>query len=215
MRTRLLERGYSQNVRRALDAQAEFSASLTNTNLATVFPPDNSLGDQLKLVARIIKGRSPAMRHQTFFVSMGGWDHHDEVKSNQAAMLPKVSQALKAFWDAIGEIGAENNVTLFQASDFGRTLSSNGRGSDHAWGGNYLVMGGAVRGQRIYGDYPSLVSGNAQDAGRGRLIPTISVDEVARDLVRWFGVTNGQMPSVLPNIGNFHGGATGSLGFFA
>jgi uncharacterized protein (DUF1501 family) len=98
----------------------------------------------------------------------------------------------------------ENNVTLFTASDFGRTLTSNGEGSDHAWGGNQEVVGGAVAGRKIYGQYPVLYEDNPLDVGRGRLIPTTSVDLYFAELALWLGVPKSSLPLVLPNIERFY-----------
>lgn len=156
------------------------------------------------MVARVIAARQTmGMRRQTFFIRMGGWDHHDEVINNQQAMLPVVSMALNEFYSALVEIGVENEVTTFTASDFARTLTSNGRGSDHAWGGNCMMLGGAVRGGDMYGTYPSLYEGNPLDTGRGRLIPTTSVDEYFAELALWFGVPPQDLELVLPNIRRF------------
>jgi uncharacterized protein (DUF1501 family) len=119
-------------------------------------------------------------------------------------MLADVSACLGAFNAALVELGAQNDVTLFTASDFGRTLTSNGAGSDHAWGGNHIVMGGGVNGQRIFGQYPDLFEDNALDTGRGRLIPTTSVDEYFADLALWLGVDKTNLPLVLPNIERFY-----------
>ena len=119
-------------------------------------------------------------------------------------MLPMISKGLQEFRDALSELGVFNDVTTFTISDFGRTLTSNGRGSDHAWGGNHIVMGGAVRGGEIYGRYPSLYQGNSLDTGRGRLIPTTSVDEYFAELALWFGVPRQDLEIVLPNIRRFY-----------
>jgi uncharacterized protein (DUF1501 family) len=108
------------------------------------------------------------------------------------------------------EIGVNDRVTTFTASDFGRTLSSNGRGSDHAWGGNHLVMGGAVAGGDMYGAYPDLYLGNALDTGRGRLIPTTSVDELFAELALWFGVAGADLELVLPNVARFYSTGSGA-----
>jgi uncharacterized protein (DUF1501 family) len=173
--------------------------------LATPFP-NSTLGNQLKQVAKAIAARNTLQqRRQIFFVSLGGWDHHDELLNNQAQMLPALSQALDAFYRATVELGVDNDVVSFTASDFGRTLSSNGNGTDHGWGGNQIVMGGAVAGGRLYGEYPTtLRSGSDRDVGRGRLIPTTSVDEYSAELALWFGITNDtRLEQVLPNIRNF------------
>ncbi|WP_035608471.1 DUF1501 domain-containing protein [Haloferula sp. BvORR071] len=185
--------------------------------------PPNRLGQQLHQVAKAIMGRSAigALR-QTFFVNLGGWDHHSETLSQQQTMLAWVDEAIGAFWDQLVLLGVENQVTLFTGSDFGRTLTSNDRGSDHAWGGNHFIMGGSVAGRKIYGQYPSLalnpLSGgelNPLDTGRGRMIPTTSCDEYFGELALWLGVPPSSLHLVLPNVGNFFTpGATGPLGFF-
>ncbi|MEM7397262.1 MAG: DUF1501 domain-containing protein, partial [Verrucomicrobiota bacterium] len=126
------------------------------------------------------------------------------VLNNQAMMLPVVSKAMSEFHAAMVELGVQNEVTTFTTSDFARTLTSNGRGSDHAWGGVQMVMGGAVRGQDMYGTYPALQAGNSLDTGRGRLIPTLSVDEYFAELACWFGVSNTDLQTVLPNLTRFY-----------
>lgn len=185
-------------------------------------PVANPVAAQLEVVARAIAAREAlGHRRQTFFVEFGGWDHHDEVLSHQAAMLPLVSEAIAAFYNALEKLGVADRVTLFSASDFGRTLSSNGNGTDHAWAGNHFVVGGAVKGRRIFGRpapgadpsagfYPDLELGSALDTdpasySRGRLIPTLAVDEYFAELALWFGVSRANLPLVLPNIGNFLG----------
>jgi uncharacterized protein (DUF1501 family) len=112
----------------------------------------------------------------------------------------------------MGEIGMQNNVTLFTASDFGRTLTSNGDGSDHAWGGHSMVMGGAVQGGKFYGKMPSLVVGGADDFGSGRIVPTTSTDQYAATLSRWFGVADSDLNTVFPNLQNFSVRNLGFLG---
>jgi uncharacterized protein (DUF1501 family) len=125
-------------------------------------------------------------------------------------MVSPISTAIKSFYDALTEIGIEQSVTLFTHSDFGRTLTSNGDGSDHAWGGVQLVVGGAVRGQTIYGTYPSLAINSAMDVGAGRFIPGTAVDQYAATLAKWFGIPDAQLGLIAPNLGNF---AERDLGF--
>ena len=178
--------------------------------------PSTPLGPELQMIAKTIAGRTALdVTRQTFFLQLGGWDHHDNVIDNQAAMLPYVSSAVGAFYNALVQLGVQDKVTLFTASDFGRTLTSNGRGSDHAWGGNHFVVGGGVNGQRIYGQYPSLYDDNPVDVGRGRLIPTTSADEYFAELALWLGVSKTDLPLVLPNIGNFYntGSSSPPVGF--
>lgn len=219
----LLEQTLVTRKRSAVDAYALFS-SATNAPLpASAAFPDSTLGKQLAMVARTIQGRAGlGVSRQTFFIHWGGWDHHGDVLTNQDEMLPELSAALAAFYNALTVLGVQNQVTLFTASDFGRTLTSNSRGSDHAWGGNQIVLGGAVKGQRIYGQYPSLAvnpeSGtelNPLDTGRGRFIPTTSVDSYFAEMSLWLGVSRTELREILPNIGNFYApdSAGAPLGF--
>lgn len=215
----LVEKTFAESNRNAIDGAIAFNAATDSVQLNTVFP-NLSLSNQLKMVAQTIGARS-TLGHprQIFFVSDGGWDNHDELINNQAGNLAEVSQALKAFYDATEELGVANDVVTFTASDFARTLSSNGRGSDHAWGGNQIVMGGAINGGRLHGQYPtSLAPGNELDLGRGRLLPTTSVDELAAELAMWFGIQNGaNLEFMLPNIRNFPSADNGThpIGFLA
>ncbi len=120
-------------------------------------------------------------------------------------MLGQLDSALNSFYQATVELGVADKVTAFTASDFGRTLSSNGDGSDHGWGGHHFVVGGAVNGKNFYGTAPSVDIGNtAQDhVGQGRLIPTTSVDQYAATLAKWHGVSESDLYSILPNLRNF------------
>ncbi|MCA9920269.1 MAG: DUF1501 domain-containing protein, partial [Anaerolineales bacterium] len=166
----MFDQTFANTTRAAIDGAALFANAITGLPpFATQFS-NNELSRSLAMVAKTIAVRHVlGYRRQTFFVMLGGWDHHDEVLNNQVAMLSVVSKAMKEFQDALTELGVHNDVVTFTASDFGRTLTSNGQGSDHAWGGNHMVMGGPVRGSRIYGDFPSLYEDNPLDTGRGRL----------------------------------------------
>ncbi len=199
------------------------SADYLNTILAaapavTTAFPNTTAGNQLRMVARLIAA-SPnlGLKRQVFFVQLGGWDLHAAQVNNatptsgvHADLLAQVSQAVQAFQNATSEIGASNQVTLFTASDFGRTYRSNGDGSDHGWGNHQFIVGGAVKGGDIYGKMPTLTVGGPDDTGLGRWIPTTSVDEYAATLATWFGVSASDLPTVLPNIGRF---AKPNLGF--
>jgi len=225
----LLSQTFNVRKKQALDAYQIFAdASAPALPGAATFP-NTYLGNRLKMIAKAIQGRAAVgATRQTFFIQWGGWDHHSEVLAGQAAMLPQVSAAIGAFYNALVAIGdaqgvpLEDKVTLFTASDFGRTLTSNSRGSDHAWGGNQLVVGGAVDGKKIYGAYPSLAlnpeSGsevNPLDTGRGRFIPTTSCDQFFAELALWLGVSKSNLPLIFPNIGNFYNtaGSAPPIGF--
>ena len=216
----LFEQTYAQSTRDAVDSYYEFSAALTGVTLKTTIPTGNSLAANLAMIAKIISANSKlGARRQIFFVQLGGFDNHSELIANQATLLTTVSQAINTFSSALTEIGMADKVTLFSASDFGRTLSSNSNGSDHAWGANHLVMGGAVGGGKVYGDaasgyYPDFQKLSTIDTGQGRLIPGVAVDEYARDLLSWFGISNGNMDYVLPAFSSRFDGRP-SLGLFS
>jgi uncharacterized protein (DUF1501 family) len=227
-RTQKLENDYNTVTKRALAAEATVTAALALTPPTTVFPTDG-LGPQLKMVARLIKGQATlGARRQVFLVSIGGFDLHDNLIRDHGGLLGKVSDAMTAFYSATVEMGVANQVTAFTASDFGRTMASNGDGSDHGWGSHHLVVGGAVKGQAFYGTPPPVSVGDAKDSagnygpadqwhvGQGRLLPSTSVDQYAATLARWFGVADAELPGILPNIGHFGGaGYPVHLGFVA
>jgi uncharacterized protein (DUF1501 family) len=193
-------------------------AGLLNTALAargtlsTVFP-QTDLGQQLYEVAKVIQVRQQlGVSRQIFYCSLSGFDTHSGQLSAQENALSQLGQALAAFHDATLEIGVDRQVTTFTESEFGRTLQpTSGTGSDHAWGSHQLVMGGAVRGGDIYGEFPTLALGGPDDvSGRGVWLPSSSLDQYGATLASWFGVPSSDMPLVFPNIGNF---PTTNLGF--
>lgn len=202
----LFEQTHASIRRVSIDAAFAFNDATSSVDLDTVFPT-TGLGQDLKMVARTIGARQTlGQSRQIFFVNRGGWDHHAQVLENQDRMLPEVNDAVKAFHDAMVELTVDNDVTFFSMSDFARTLQSNSNeGSDHAWGGNCMVMGGSVKGGDVHGSYPlSIATGNDLDVGRGRMLPTTAVDEYAAELAMWFGVENdNNMEAILPNIRNF------------
>jgi uncharacterized protein (DUF1501 family) len=171
--------------------------------LNTVFP-QSQLGTQMRTVAQMISVRDALqMERQIFFVAAGGFDSHDDQVQNQPGLIGGVSDAMTAFYNATVELGIADSVTSFTQSDFARTLTSNGDGTDHAWGGIQLVVGDAVRGREMYGTYPSLVLDGPDDVSGGRMIPTTSADQYAATLARWFGIPDVDLDIVAPNIGNF------------
>ena len=203
------ERQYAAVMRRARDTHALLSAALDATPAPATAFPHSYLGRQLAMVARLIAARQQiGMSRQVFFVSDGGYDTHDNQLESQAELLPNLSDSLRAFYDATVELGVANSVTSFTASDFGRTVSVNGDGTDHGWGGHHFVVGGAVNGRRFHGRMPNLQSQGPDDANWGQIIPTTSVDQYAGTLARWMGVPDAEVRStVVPNIGRFGGGA--------
>lgn len=225
-RSHLLEREYSIVTKRAVDAEGAITSAIapfpsTDAPFST-FPTNNSLSDQLRMVARLIAARNTLKtKRQVFMVSIGGFDSHDNLMSDHARNMDRVSSAMKAFHDAMVNLQIADKVTAFTATDFGRTLSSNGDGSDHGWGSHQFIVGGAVNGGKFYGYAPPVsVSSTtaAQDqfhVGQGRLLPTTSVDQYAATLATWFGVENSDLSgagSILPFLNNF-GGSLGSLNY--
>ena len=212
----VFEAEYNRVAKRSIDAEGVVTAALQPITLATSFRPAtgrNGLAEQLQVVARLIAARQPlGARRQVFMVSMGGFDLHDNLISNQANLMGQLDFAMDAFYRATVELGVADKVTTFTASDFGRTLQSNGDGSDHGWGSHHFIMGGAVNGGRFYGVAPQISVTSPDQVGQGRLLPSISVDQYASTLATWFGVSASELPSVSPNIGRF---STSNLGFMA
>ncbi len=213
-RAHLLENEYSRVTKRSIDADSVLTGALASApGLTTVFPAGNSLADQLKMVARMISA-APALgaKRQVFFVSMGGFDNHDEMLTVHPGLLSSVAGALAAFQKATAELGLADKVTTFTASDFGRTMSGNNDGSDHGWGSMHFVLGGAVKGQRFYGTAPVVANNGPDDVGQGRLLPTTSVDQLAATLGKWLGVSDSDLLGMLPSLGNYNASAR-NLGF--
>lgn len=212
----LLEAEYNRVAKRAIDAEAVVTAALQPVALTTSFKPAtgrNPLADQLAIVAKMIAARQPlGAKRQVFMVSMGGFDLHDGLIGKQGGLMAQLDFAMDAFYRATIELGISDKVTAFTASDFGRTLASNGDGSDHGWGSHHFVMGGAVKGGRYYGVAPEISLKSTDQVGQGRLLPSTSVDQYSATLASWFGVSQSELPSIAPNIGRF---ASSNLGFMA
>ncbi|WP_394755573.1 DUF1501 domain-containing protein [Rhodoferax sp.] len=232
-RAHVLENEYNTVTRRAIASESTITAAIGANAAADARPEfapfvgitNNSLASQLKMVARLIGARSNlGAKRQVFFVSLGGFDLHDNLLANHPTNMKRVSDAMAAFYQTTANLGVANNVTAFTASDFGRTLTSNGDGADHGWGNHHFVVGGAVKGKAFYGTPPPVSVGNTAAADdqwhvQGRLLPSTSVDQYAATLAKWFGVEASEMSGVLPNINRF--GVAGGrpdypidLGFF-
>ena len=208
---------YGAVVKRSVDAQATFQTAFAASAVAAptqyMQPSNNNqlqnngLAQQLQTVARIIASRNGlGTKRQVFFVSMGGFDTHDGQNMNQADLLARISHALAYFDTALAGLAGgdmRNNVTLFTASDFGRTLTSNGDGTDHGWGGHHFVSGGAVNGGEIFGRFPQFGL-NLNDSANNAYLPVTSVDTIGSTLGLWFGANNAQLDTVFPNLKNFN-----------
>ena len=200
----LFENELGQITSRSIAANALLASSLPPASqFTTPVPANNGLASQLNIVARMIFARSPlSANRQVFFVSLGGFDNHDNLLTEHNLRMQTIDAAVNAFYSWLQQMQMENNVTLFTASDFGRTLTSNGDGSDHGWGAHHFSIGGSVQGG-IYGTFPQVDFNTSNDIGQGNLLPTTSVDQYAATFARWLGVPDANVPDVLPNVANF------------
>jgi len=200
-RSQVLEKEYNVITDRALKSGAVLGSALASgPAIATVFPTDNTLAAQLKMVARMISTADAIkVKRQVFFVALGGFDTHDGLKTDHPPLLTAVADAMAAFQAAMVELKVDKQVTAFTASDFGRTLTAND-GSDHGWGSMHFMLGGAVNGGRYYGVAPSVANDDNDNVGQGRLLPSTSVDQYAATLGKWFGVSDTDLLDVLPNL---------------
>jgi len=207
----IYKKTYIDVIKTSRDANTEFTEALDSTPELRGMFSDNDFSVAMHMVAKTIAARERlGMKRQIFFVELGGWDHHDELLNSQAEMLAYLNAGMAEFDAALESINANDCVTTFTASEFGRTLTWNGNGTDHAWGGNVMVMGGPVIGGQIYGEYPSLeLDSDFELGGGGIMLPTRSVDEYFAELALWFGVTPSELNTILPNIGNFYDAGTG------
>ncbi len=211
---------YLKVVQRSLATGGSLQSALSATSVAalpsaTVTLPDGTnfnlasdpLAKRLRVVAQMIAAAPRlGMQRQVFMVNVGGFDAHAFQMRDQPMMMARVAQSISWFMAALQGVGMSNNVTLFTASDFGRTLVSNGDGSDHGWGSHHFVVGGAVKGKQILGEFPVSALGTASDIGSGRLLPSTSVTQLASSLGEWMGLSLSERQMVLPNLSNFGAG---------
>jgi uncharacterized protein (DUF1501 family) len=208
-----MEAELNRVVARSVSAQTIVTAGLAGVPaLQTPFDTASGLSAQLMMVAKLIAARQAlGATRQVFFVSLGGFDTHDALLDDHPGLLAAVDNALASFYAATVELGVSQQVTTFTASDFGRTLTTNGDGSDHGWGSHHFVLGGAVQGGRFWGALPSVSVNGPDDVGQGRLLPTTAVDQLGATLATWMGVGAADLPRVLPQIVNY---TTKDMGYF-
>jgi len=208
----IFKKTYVDVIKKSVDANREFGAALEDADTFTTVFTDNNISKSFEMIAKIISIRQNlGFQRQIFFVNFGGWDHHDELLTNQNGMLSVVSRALGQFNTVLEEMNMSDQVTTFTVSEFARTLTSNGNGTDHAWGGNVMAMGGAVNGSNVFGNYPSLALNGPQNVGDGALMPTTSVDQYLAELALWFGVAPSDLGLIFPNLSNFYSIGSGGM----
>lgn len=223
-RTNLLERQAARVYNRSINAQVDMDEALNYALTLENFFPKNPVGfnpaltdeyndvmQQFQMVARLIAARDVlGHKRQIFYVSLGGFDDHDSL-ADHPDRLKIISDAISSFYRATVVLGIDQNVMTFTASDFGRTLKSNGTGSDHGWGSHHFVVGGSVLGGNVYGRFPQMIiDGPDTLKNQGQLLPSTSVDEYAATMAAWYGVSPTDMPIVIPNIARFN---QANLGF--
>ena len=231
--TNIQRNAYASVLSNAIQVGDTLNTNISATAMSTDTPPgswtwtapfpNTGLGNQLKMIARLIQARGPfAVNRQIFFCSVGGYDTHTQqvavngtdqpTNANGAhyKLLNEVSECMFAFQRAMEQISIADKVTTFTASDFSRTFPTNSQGSDHGWGAHHMIMGGAVNGRQIYGKLPTFAINGPDDTGTGRWIPTVSVDQHSATLAKWFGLSNSELATVFPNLSRF---PTTDLGF--
>jgi len=203
---------YAAIQQRAMQVTTELGTVLSQNEGINVVPQEgNSLAQRLGMVAELIAAREQlGMRRQIFFVNMRGFDVHDHQNKALPELFSELAEAMEFFQTVIENIGQSNNVTTFAASDFGRSLSVNGDGTDHGWGNHLMVMGGAVNGGDIYGTLPRLSVDGPDSVSNGRVLPTLSATQYAGTLLNWMGLDESQLNQTLPTLRNF---PTRDLGF--
>ncbi|HET7773735.1 MAG TPA: DUF1501 domain-containing protein [Burkholderiaceae bacterium] len=220
-RTNLLEKDHNAIVKRSIDAQVDLAAAMLPAGATGIANPtqytnpntgnlaNNGLAQQFQTVARIIGGRTAlGTRRQVFFVGIGGFDTHDFQRNNHADLMARIGHALKYFDDTLAAMPGlgdiRNQVTVFSSSEFGRTYTSNGDGTDHGWGASHFVTGGAVNGRDLYGRFPTIgLTAPDSASGSGAWIPVHSVDQYGATLGRWMGLSETQLDDIFPNLRNF------------
>ena len=210
---RLMDKEYAKAIKSTIDLSQTLKTALATSTAGTGFWPNSYIAQQLKAVAQMISVRQTfGQRRQVFYVVQGGYDTHDDQTVRQGNLLAELSQAMAVFHNAMEELGVGNDVTSFTLSDFGRTLTTNSDGTDHAWGNVQMIAGGSVVGGNVYGTFPNQTIDGPDDAGYGRLIPTTSIEQYAATLANWFGASTADLDTIFPHLNRFNSSNLGFMG---
>jgi uncharacterized protein (DUF1501 family) len=215
---------YAAVVNRSIAAQTILAAALKGvtgapappkvTDPGSGNPVTNAVAGSLQTILDLIAaGQILGMKRQIFFVGMGGFDTHLQENDSHHLLMASLDSALTYFYQNLGTLnGADltGNVTAFTMSDFSRTFTTNGTGTDHGWGGHHLVLGGAVKGGDLYGQYPTVgvdlgSFSNPNGIQSGVWVPTTAVDQYAATLGAWMGAAPSDLAAIFPNLANFPG----------
>jgi uncharacterized protein (DUF1501 family) len=215
----VFEKTYKNTILKARDGVEDVQLALKGAPTFNNVFSNTRISKSFKLAAQMIaQHMTLGMNRQVFFIEYGGWDHHDELIETQAEMLAEMDKAIGEFNTAIQMINKQNNVLTFSISEFARTLSSNGNGTDHAWGTHVFTFGGPVLGRKIFGEYPSTLALNSSmEIGGGVIIPKLSAEQYLAEIAMWFGVPPSNLKDLFPNIGNFYSASSNTkpIGFLA
>jgi len=197
---------FSQAFLDSIEITQTLGRILKGVELKTEYRKNSQLQRQLYEVARLISSREGrGAERDFFFVSIGGWDMHSNMKVSLANKFQGIDEALKDFVAEMKVQGVWESVILATESEFARTLDSNGDGSDHAWAGNHFIIGGDLKGKRVFNSFPpSLKAGNDHDLGRGRLIPDYPWESMMVPIAEWMGLEPSQRLTSFPNVDRFN-----------
>jgi uncharacterized protein (DUF1501 family) len=202
----ILSRTYANKMIAVRNNNALLSTALANVPEAqTNYWSENKLASQLKTIAKVMSAQAAlGQSRQIFFASLGGFDTHDDQVTQLPLLQKTLADAMAGFQADITERGLANSAVTFTQSEFGRTLTSNGDGTDHGWAGHQIIMGNPIQGGRIFGHMPEQVIGSNDDYGDGRIIPTTSIEQFGSQVAQWFGLGNSEISDVFPRLNRFN-----------
>eukprot|EP00505_MAST-04D_sp_SCG-Rhode-Island_P001246 Stramenopile-MAST_4_protein_1246 len=179
---------------------------MEGVKLTKTFNVDREINSAFNQISKIIKLRDELkLERAGFIASVHGFDTHHSFDDQTSLHFDRINSAISTFKEEMDAQNMWDNVAILLVSDFGRTITSNGKGTDHGWGGNYAVVGGKVNGGKILGKYPTKLGNDGElNIGRGRIIPSTGWEGVWSGLSEWMGVENDEeLTQVLPNLKNF------------